>query len=75
MYTLDGGAPQPYGGPFTVEEDGEHTIAYRSIDGAGNAEGFKSVDFKVDASAPRTTARTSPRGPVAPTAGSTAPCS
>jgi hypothetical protein len=66
MYRVDGGPPQSYGGPFDYTTEGEHKLEYRSIDGAGNAEDFKSVTLKVDVNAP-TTARTltpgDPRGP------------
>ena len=44
----------------TSRDDGAHTLEYRAIDCAGNAEAFKSVDFKVDAHAPSTDARLSP---------------
>ena len=35
--------------------DGTHTVEYRSIDKAGNAEAAKSVTVKLDATAPATT--------------------
>jgi hypothetical protein len=60
LYRIDGGPVRPYAGEVAYDVDGEHTLEYRSIDCAGNAEEFKSVDFKVDAHAPTTTARTSP---------------
>ena len=65
-YRLDGGAVRPYGGTFALDADGPHTLEYRSIDCAGNAEAFKSVDLKVDARAPATTARLSPARPLGP---------
>jgi hypothetical protein len=60
LYRLDGGAVRPYGGEIELDADGTHTLEYRSIDCAGNAEEYKSVDFKVDAHAPSTSARTTP---------------
>ena len=51
---------RPYSGEIDFDDDGEHTLEYRAIDCAGNAEAFKSVDFKVDAHAPSTAARLSP---------------
>ena len=60
-------------GQIDFDDDGEHTLEYRAIDCAGNAEEFKSVDFKVDAHAPSTTARLEPGDRrSAPTAGTTA---
>ena len=60
LYRLDGGPVRPYSGEIDFDDDGEHTLEYRAIDCAGNAEAFKSVDFKVDAHAPSTSARLSP---------------
>ena len=54
LYRLDGGPVRPYSGEIDFDDDGEHTLEYRAIDCAGNAEAFKSVDFKVDAHAPST---------------------
>jgi PKD repeat protein len=64
MYRIDGGAPQPYGGPFNFPAEGEHTLQYRSVDGAGNAEEYKSVSLKVDGTAPVTRVKTSPGRPL-----------
>lgn len=47
-YALDGGDFQPYEGPFTVFDEGEHTIDYRSTDAAGNVEDTKQVSFTID---------------------------
>ena len=38
-----------YTGPFTVDDEGSHTIQYRSTDNEGNTETPKSVSVKVDA--------------------------
>ncbi len=60
-YTIDGGARQTYGQPFTEElSDGTHTITYWSVDIAGNVEmkdatEFKTVVVSVDTLAPSVT--------------------
>jgi len=64
MYRVDGGPPQNYGGPFNFAVDGQHKLEYRSVDGAGNAEAYKSVQLKVDTKAPTTTATTNPGRPL-----------
>ena len=43
-------------GPFTVDDEGRHTIQYRSTDNEGNTETPKSVSVKIDPNAPTTTA-------------------
>jgi hypothetical protein len=64
-YTIDGGARQTYGEPFTAElSDGTHTITYWSVDIAGNvemkdSETFKTVVVNVDTQAPTVTRATS----------------
>ena len=45
-----------YTAPFTVDEEGSHTIEYRSTDNEGNTETPKSVSVKVDGTDPTTTA-------------------
>jgi beta-xylosidase len=60
MYRIDGGAPQNYGGPLNYTTEGEHTLEYRSIDGAGNAETYKPITLKVDVNAPSTTTQVVP---------------
>ena len=62
-YRIDGGAWTAYSAPFTVSADGYHTVTYRSTDENGNAEEPEFVTFKVDATAPRTTAALSPPVP------------
>jgi hypothetical protein len=64
MYRIDGGAPQSYGGPFNFTTEGEHTLEYRSIDGAGNAENYRSEKLKVDIKAPTTTTQVTPGTPL-----------
>lgn len=60
QYRINNGPPQLYGGPFNLTTEGDITLSYRSIDRAGNAETFKSIQLKVDATAPATTATTFP---------------
>jgi predicted alpha-1,2-mannosidase len=60
-YRLDGAqAWATYAGPFPVTGDGTHVLEYRSTDLAGNVEVAKTLTFKVDGSAPVTTASLSP---------------
>jgi len=64
IYRIGAAPPRAYSGPFTVGVDGDHTLTYRSIDAAGNAETSKSFALKVDANAPDTTATVSPEEPL-----------
>nr|WP_265736703.1 PQQ-dependent sugar dehydrogenase [Peterkaempfera griseoplana] len=41
-----------YTGPVRLTDDGEHTLAYRSTDKAGNVEQAGSVTVRIDATAP-----------------------
>jgi large repetitive protein len=59
-YRIDGGAPQTYAATFTVSGDGNHAVAFWSVDAAGNVGGVSTVSVKIDASAPLTLA--SPSG-------------
>ncbi len=55
-YTVDGGSPQAYTDPFSVEGDGVHTIAFWSTDAAGNVEvAGAPLVVQVDTTAPTTT--------------------
>jgi hypothetical protein len=55
-YTIDGGDPQTYSGPFTVSANGVHSIVFWSIDAAGNVEKAGApLTVKVDTIAPTTT--------------------
>lgn len=63
-YSIDGGATQTYGKPFTADlSTGVHTITYWSEDVAGNDEAKDSVrttEVKVDTVAPAIEAKQSP---------------
>jgi hypothetical protein len=51
-YSVDGGDDQPYDGPFDFSTKGEHTIAFHSLDRAGNVEhpaaGGNEITLKID---------------------------
>jgi hypothetical protein len=60
-YTIDDGAPQQYGEPFTADlSTGRHTVAYWSVDIAGNAEQVRTFPLAVDTIAPTITGSQSP---------------
>jgi glucose/arabinose dehydrogenase/type 1 glutamine amidotransferase len=54
-YKVDGGAARTYDGTINVEGDGEHRIDYFATDKAGNVEKAKTVEFRVDGAAPKST--------------------
>ncbi|MGQ9586961.1 MAG: OmpL47-type beta-barrel domain-containing protein [Thermoplasmata archaeon] len=56
MYRIGTGAWQTYTAPFSVSAQGTYNVSYYSVDHAGNVEATKYVEFKVDATAPTTTA-------------------
>lgn len=43
---------QAVAGPVTVTADGEYTVAYHSLDLAGNEEGKQALSFRLDATPP-----------------------
>ena len=48
-YAVDGGTLQTYNGsPFTVTDDGTHTVTFYSMDNAGNQESDETTTFKID---------------------------
>jgi cytochrome c len=55
-YRLDGGAWTGYTEPIVVTGDGAHRVEYRSTDTSGNVEQVKSLDVRIDGTAPVTTA-------------------
>ncbi|WP_371540074.1 OmpL47-type beta-barrel domain-containing protein [Streptomyces sp. NBC_00466] len=54
-YAVDGGAYAAYAAPVQVSSAGEHVVAYRATDKAGNTSVVKSVSFTVVASSPADT--------------------
>jgi hypothetical protein len=54
-YKLDGGQPQPYTAPVTIEGEGDHTLEFWSVDNADNAEAPQVLEASIDSSAPVTT--------------------
>jgi hypothetical protein len=50
-YRVDGGAPES-GRHVAVSGDGAHTVEFWSVDAAGNAEAPKTVQVKIDGTAP-----------------------
>jgi hypothetical protein len=51
-YRISGGEWRQYTEPFVITNEGKHTIEYRSIDKAGNEEEVKSIEAKIDKTAP-----------------------
>ncbi|TBN56436.1 alfa-L-rhamnosidase [Glaciihabitans arcticus] len=54
-YSLDAGAWTTYSAPVVVSDEGNHTVAYRATDVAGNVTAASSA-FGIDATAPVSTA-------------------
>ena len=55
QYRLQGAASwTTYAAPFAITADGDHTYQFRSSDAAGNVEAARTVEVKVDATAPVT---------------------
>lgn len=46
-YALDGGDWAVYSEPFTIADDGVHTVAYRATDLAGNVSETGTVEFEI----------------------------
>ncbi len=61
-YRIDGGLKTRYAGPFRIVASGDHAVSYWSVDQAGNVEGARTLQVKVDVSPPVTTAQLA--GPV-----------
>ena len=54
-YSLDGAPYAAYTGPVEVDQPGDHTVAYRATDNAGNTSEPRSVSFTVVEPAPEDT--------------------
>ncbi|WP_238392531.1 Ig-like domain-containing protein [Paenibacillus antri] len=53
VYSVDNGASwAPYTGPVAFDADGAYTLLYRSVDVVGLEEAVRSVELRVDVSAP-----------------------
>ncbi len=59
-YRVDGGDERT-GRTVTLEDEGTHTIAYRSTDKAGNAEAARTVTVEIDKSNPSITHTLTPK--------------
>ncbi len=59
LYSVDGGAPQPYVVPFTISQNGSHLVVFYSSDLAGNAEAPQQLAVRIDQTPPTTTAAVS----------------
>ena len=46
--TANTGGASPFASQVTISAEGQHTVEYRSVDKAGNAETAKTVDFGID---------------------------
>jgi uncharacterized repeat protein (TIGR02543 family) len=53
-YRVNGGTWNVYTGPILVQQNGVYTYEYRSADNTGNVENGKSIELKLDKSAPVT---------------------
>ncbi|MET0684927.1 MAG: PKD domain-containing protein, partial [Solirubrobacteraceae bacterium] len=62
-YRIGSGAFQAYTAPFTIDDDGTHTVEYRSRDAAGNQEAAKSFSVKVDVTPASSSATLAPAAP------------
>ena len=56
----DGSGWQTYTGPITLSAEKVHKIQYRSTDKAGNVEVAKTMEVKIDKTAPETTHKLTP---------------
>ncbi|NOV01679.1 OmpL47-type beta-barrel domain-containing protein [Paenibacillus planticolens] len=52
QYSMNGGAPVRYEAPVVIQTEGANTLAYSSTDAAGNAEAVKTLQVKLDKTAP-----------------------
>jgi hypothetical protein len=59
-YEIDGGSTQTYSDPFTVSDDGEHTVTFRSEDHNGNVETDQEITVNIDQTKPTITGSATP---------------
>ena len=52
VYSMDGGPWQTYSVPFTLSANGNHTVAFHSVDGAGNMEADHTLSVEIDTAPP-----------------------
>ncbi|TLS49009.1 hypothetical protein FE782_27415 [Paenibacillus antri] len=62
VYRLNGGEWTAYVGPFSIADDGDFMLEYYSTDNAGNSESAKTAAFRIDRTAPESTAAVAPVG-------------
>ncbi|TXK78373.1 OmpL47-type beta-barrel domain-containing protein [Paenibacillus sp. N3.4] len=55
QYAMNGGAAAAYTAPVAIQSEGTNTMQYFSTDGAGNVEAAKSLQVKLDKTAPTAT--------------------
>jgi hypothetical protein len=55
MYRIDNGNWITYTGPFTISDDGSHSVSYYSVDTVGNAETPSTAPCKIDQTKPSIT--------------------
>ncbi len=51
-YRINGGAPTVYSAPFSVTAEGDHTVEFWAVDGAGNAETPTTKHVRIDRTLP-----------------------
>ena len=61
-YTINNGTSNLYSVPFTIENSGEYTIEYYSIDNAGNTENLHRAAFRINREKPTITIDTPQKG-------------
>ncbi len=62
-FRVDGAAEQVYTGQVTITAQGEHQVAYRSVDNAGNVGPLATTRIALDAVAPTTALALAPASP------------
>ena len=57
-YRVDGGSWATYSSPFSIAQEGTHTVEYNATDAVGNAEAVKTSSVNIDTVAPTVTLTT-----------------